>query len=63
MDGFQFCRNVKRDDQLKKIPFVFYTATYTDARDEELSLKLGARQIYSKTHGAGSVCRDHQRSA
>jgi len=48
MDGFQFCRNVKRDDQLKKIPFVFYTATYTDARDEELSLKLGADKYIRK---------------
>ncbi|MFO7972121.1 MAG: response regulator, partial [Desulfobacterales bacterium] len=42
MDGFQLCRNIKQDDQLKNIPFVFYTATYTDQRDEELALKLGA---------------------
>ncbi|MBU0661612.1 response regulator, partial [Patescibacteria group bacterium] len=42
MDGFQLCREMKADEILKKIPFVFYTATYTDEKDEELALKLGA---------------------
>jgi PAS domain S-box-containing protein len=42
MDGFQLCREVKKNDKLKKIPFVFYTATYTDKKDEDLALSLGA---------------------
>ncbi len=48
MDGFQFCRNIKQDDQLKNIPFVFYSATYTDQRDEELALKVGADRFIRK---------------
>ena len=42
MDGFALCRAWKKDDRLKDIPFVFYTATYTDPKDEELGLSLGA---------------------
>ncbi len=42
MDGFSFCRSVKQDDELKEIPFVFYTSSYVDERDEKLAYKLGA---------------------
>jgi PAS domain S-box-containing protein len=48
MDGFTLCRKLKQDKQLKHIPFVFYTATYTDPRDEELALKLGANRYLLK---------------
>ena len=37
MDGFCLCREWKQDEQLKLIPFVFYTATYTDDRDREFA--------------------------
>ncbi len=42
MDGFTFCRNCKKDENLKDIPFVFYTATYTEPKDKEFALSLGA---------------------
>jgi PAS domain S-box-containing protein len=42
MDGFALCRQWKADDCLSRVPFVFYTATYTDRRDEQLALDLGA---------------------
>ena len=42
MDGYSLCRQWKADDMLKAIPFVFYTATYTEPRDEEFALSLGA---------------------
>ena len=48
MDGFQFCRECKKDDRLKKIPFIFYTATYTGKKDEEFALSLGAEKFVKK---------------
>lgn len=42
MDGFQFLRAIKADNNLKNIPFVFYSATYTGCKEEELALSFGA---------------------
>ncbi|MFZ4437775.1 MAG: response regulator [Syntrophales bacterium] len=42
MDGFQLCREVKTDEKLKAIPFIFYTAQYTEVEDEEMLRSLGA---------------------
>jgi len=42
MDGYTLLRHWKADAQLKHIPFIVYTATYTEAEDERLALNLGA---------------------
>jgi response regulator RpfG family c-di-GMP phosphodiesterase len=48
MDGFSLCKSWMADDQLKNIPFVFYTATYTDTRDKEFAMSLGAERFIVK---------------
>jgi response regulator RpfG family c-di-GMP phosphodiesterase len=48
MDGFSLCQAWMNDNVLKSVPFVFYTATYTDSRDEELALGLGAVRFIVK---------------
>jgi two-component system, cell cycle sensor histidine kinase and response regulator CckA len=48
MDGFTLCREWKADEKLGRIPFVFYTATYTDQKDIELGLSLGADRFLMK---------------
>jgi PAS domain S-box-containing protein len=48
MDGFALCRSWKKDENLKDIPLVFYTATYTDPKDKEFALSLGAARFIVK---------------
>jgi len=42
MDGYTLLRHWKSDARLQQIPFVVYTATYTESKDEQLALDLGA---------------------
>ncbi len=48
MDGFTLCREWKRDDRLKDVPFVFFTATYADPKDEKFAMGLGAERFIIK---------------
>ncbi len=48
MDGFELCRRMKADDDLKAIPFLFYTATFLDSRDEQLAMALGGEKFIAK---------------
>ncbi len=48
MDGFQFCREVKKRSHLKSIPFIFYTANYIDPGDEHFARSVGADRYLIK---------------
>jgi two-component system, cell cycle sensor histidine kinase and response regulator CckA len=48
MDGFQFCRECNTNPQWQTIPFIIYTATYTEKKDEEFALALGADRFVIK---------------
>lgn len=48
MDGYRFCMEAKKDPRLRTIPFIFYTASYTEKADEELASQLGASRYLRK---------------
>ena len=48
MDGFQFCREIKSNPEYQHIPFVFYTAAYTEKKDQEFAESLGADRFILK---------------
>ena len=47
-DGYSLCRAMKSDPALRSIPFIFYTATYTEPSDMQYALDLGADRFLIK---------------
>lgn len=48
MDGYTFLRQWTADAELRRIPVVVYTATYTDPEDERLAIDCGAADFLVK---------------
>jgi len=60
MDGFALCRAWRRDPRLARIPFVIYTATYTESKDEQFALGLGADRFLIKPLPPEVILREVQ---
>jgi PAS domain S-box-containing protein len=48
MDGYALLRQWHADAQLRDVPVIVHTATYTDPQDEQLALTLGADAFVAK---------------
>ena len=57
MDGFTLCRECKKDALLQTVPIIFYTATYTDERDRDFALSLGAARFIVKPEDPDAFIR------
>jgi len=42
LDGFQLLRALRQDTALARVPFIFYSATYTGREEADLARSLGA---------------------
>jgi PAS domain S-box-containing protein len=48
MDGFKLCRVIRENPAYAHLPFIFYTASYTEAKDRDFGLSLGADEYVIK---------------
>jgi PAS domain S-box-containing protein len=48
MDGYRLCSEVRKSEQFRNLPFIFYTQTYLSASDEEIALSLGGDRFLRK---------------
>ncbi len=60
LDGFDLCRQWQQDARLRPIPIVIYTSTYTDDKDIEFGLSLGARLYLKKPQQPEALLRQIQ---
>jgi putative two-component system response regulator len=55
MDGFTLCRKLQGDVALRRIPFVFVTATYAERRYQEFASEVGAARVLLKPFTAQAL--------
>ncbi len=55
MDGFELCREWKKDPILKKKPFIFYTEEPFDSEDKHLAHSLGADLFLFRQTATGQL--------
>jgi PAS domain S-box-containing protein len=48
MDGFTLCKEWRKDEIFRNIPFIFYTAAYTSPQDIKYAMRLGADRFLIK---------------
>lgn len=58
MDGFALCRAWSQDAALRRIPFIFYSATYVHPDDEQFARALGAVRYLIKPVEAAVFLRE-----
>lgn len=57
MDGYRLCHEIRQHPRLRSLPIIVYTATYTSASDEQLSLDLGADRFLRKPASGPELIR------
>ncbi len=55
MDGFQLLRAMRNDEELCKVPVIFYTGRYLDDEDRDLAAKMGVSRYLVKPLDAARI--------
>jgi CheY-like chemotaxis protein len=55
MDGYRLCYEVRSSDRLRRLPFIFYTSSYTSDSDEKLALAIGGDRFLTKPAAAEDI--------
>ncbi len=61
MDGYRLCQAVRRDERLKEIPFIIYTANCGSPADEKMAIDLGADAFLRKPATTATILETLQR--
>lgn len=48
MDGYRLCYELRRSEELRSIPVMIFSSTYTSPTDEALALQIGADRFFRK---------------
>ncbi|MBI5799783.1 MAG: PAS domain S-box protein [Verrucomicrobia bacterium] len=48
LDGYRLCQAVRRDERLKDVPVIFYTANYDSSADEKMAFDVGGDAFLRK---------------
>jgi CheY-like chemotaxis protein len=48
MDGFRLCHEIRKSENLRALPFIVYTSTYTSPNDMQLAQTIGADKYLTK---------------
>ncbi|MBI5141455.1 MAG: response regulator [Nitrospirae bacterium] len=57
MDGFSLCRECKKDDRFKKLPFIFISSAYLEEKDENFAMSLGVERFIRRPIGLAEFIR------
>jgi CheY-like chemotaxis protein len=57
MDVYRLCRELRKSDHLREIPFIIYTSAYASSYDEILALDCGADRYIKKAAPIGEILR------
>src|SRR6266446_1336208 len=62
MDGYRFCLEVRKKEEFKALPFIFYTATYTSPSDSKAAMDLGADDFLKKPAPVAEIAQALRKS-